>query len=83
MNALSVKHLLGIKYLTREDIEIIFESADEFKEVLNRPIKVPSLRDTTIVNLFFENSTRTRISFELAEKDCLPTPSILLLPAPP
>ncbi|HUM47514.1 MAG TPA: aspartate carbamoyltransferase catalytic subunit [Chitinophagales bacterium] len=69
MNALSVKHLLGIKYLTREDIEIIFESADEFKEVLNRPIKkVPSLRDTTIVNLFFENSTRTRISFELAEK---------------
>ncbi|MBK9733363.1 MAG: aspartate carbamoyltransferase catalytic subunit [Chitinophagaceae bacterium] len=69
MNALSVKHLLGIKYLTREDIETIFESADEFKEVLNRPIKkVPSLRDTTIVNLFYENSTRTRISFELAEK---------------
>ncbi len=69
MNALSVKHLLGIKYLTREDIEIIFESADEFKEVLSRPIKkVPSLRDTTIVNLFYENSTRTRISFELAEK---------------
>lgn len=69
MNALSVKHLLGIKYLTREDIEIIFESTDEFKEVLNRPIKkVPSLRDTTIVNLFYENSTRTRISFELAEK---------------
>ncbi|MBA2423436.1 MAG: aspartate carbamoyltransferase catalytic subunit [Chitinophagales bacterium] len=69
MNALSVNHLLGIKYLTPEDIEIIFESADEFKEVLNRPIKkVPSLRDTTIVNLFYENSTRTRISFELAEK---------------
>lgn len=69
MNALSVKHLLGIKQLTREDIELIFESADEFKEVLDRPIKkVPSLRDTTIVNLFFENSTRTRISFELAEK---------------
>ena len=69
MNALSVKHLLGIKYLTREDIELIFNSADEFREVLNRPIrKVPSLRDTTIVNLFFENSTRTRISFELAEK---------------
>lgn len=69
MNALSVKHLLGIKYLTREDIEMIFESADEFKEVLSRPIKkVPSLRDTTIVNLFYENSTRTRISFELAEK---------------
>src|SRR6187431_2069573 len=67
--ALSVKHLLGIKYLTRDDIELIFETADEFKEVLNRPIKkVPSLRDTTIVNLFFENSTRTRISFELAEK---------------
>jgi aspartate carbamoyltransferase catalytic subunit len=69
MNALSVNHLLGIKYLTPGDIEIIFESADEFKEVLNRPIrKVPSLRDTTIVNLFYENSTRTRISFELAEK---------------
>jgi aspartate carbamoyltransferase catalytic subunit len=69
MNALSVKHLLGIKYLTREDIEIIFDSTDKFKEVLDRPIKkVPSLRDTTIVNLFFENSTRTRISFELAEK---------------
>jgi len=69
MNALSVKHLLGIKYLTREDIELIFASADEFKEVLNRQIKkVPSLRDTTVVNLFFESSTRTRISFELAEK---------------
>ncbi|MBA3648435.1 MAG: aspartate carbamoyltransferase catalytic subunit [Chitinophagales bacterium] len=69
MNALSVKHLLGIKYLTYEDIQLIFKTAEEFKEVLNRPIKkVPSLRDTTIVNLFFENSTRTRISFELAEK---------------
>ena len=69
MKALSVKHLLGIKYLTREDIELIFETADEFKEVLNRQIKkVPSLRDTTVVNLFFESSTRTRISFELAEK---------------
>src|SRR5258706_9083355 len=69
MNALSVKHLLGIKYLTRDDIELIFQTGDEFKEVLERPIKkVPSLRDTTIVNLFFENSTRTRISFELAEK---------------
>src|SRR6185295_11109287 len=69
MNALSVKHLLGIKYLTRDDIELIFETADEFKEVLSRQIKkVPSLRDTTVVNLFFENSTRTRISFELAEK---------------
>jgi len=69
MNALSVKHLLGIKYLTRDDIELIFSTADEFKEVLGRKIKkVPSLRDTTVVNLFFENSTRTRISFELAEK---------------
>lgn len=69
MSELSVKHLLGIKYLTREDIELIFTTADQFKEVLSRPIKkVPSLRDTTVVNLFFENSTRTRISFELAEK---------------
>ncbi len=66
---LSTKHLLGIKYLTRRDIELIFETADQFKEVINRPIKkVPSLRDVTIANLFFENSTRTRISFELAEK---------------
>lgn len=69
MSALSVKHLLGIKYITREDIETIFQTADNFKEVLSRPIKkVPSLRDITIANLFFENSTRTRISFELAEK---------------
>ncbi len=69
MGELSVKHLLGIKYLQREDILTIFETADRFKEVLERPIKkVPSLRDTTIANLFFENSTRTRISFELAEK---------------
>lgn len=69
MNSLSVKHLLGIKYLTPDDIELIFATADEFKEVLSRKIKkVPSLRDTTVVNLFFENSTRTRISFELAEK---------------
>src|SRR5215831_19136680 len=69
MNALSVKHLLGIKYLTNQDVELIFSTADEFKEVLGRKIKkVPSLRDTTVVNLFFENSTRTRISFELAEK---------------
>ncbi len=69
MNGLSVKHLLGIKYLTNEDIELIFKTADSFKEVINRPIKkVPSLRDTTVVNLFFENSTRTRISFELAER---------------
>ncbi|MCP9200723.1 aspartate carbamoyltransferase catalytic subunit [Gramella sp. GC03-9] len=66
---LSVKHLLGIKYLKKEDIELIFKTADHFKEVINRPIKkVPSLRDITIANLFFENSTRTRLSFELAEK---------------
>lgn len=69
MAALSVNHLLGIKYLNNEDIELIFKTADQFKDVLNRPIKkVPSLRDITIANLFFENSTRTRISFELAEK---------------
>lgn len=66
---LSVDHLLGIKYLKPEDIELIFKTADHFKEVINRPIKkVPSLRDITIANLFFENSTRTRLSFELAEK---------------
>lgn len=66
---LSTKHLLGIKYIHPEDIELIFETSDQFKEVINRPIKkVPSLRDVTIANLFFENSTRTRISFELAEK---------------
>ena len=66
---LSTKHLLGIKYLTEDDIQLIFETADEFKEVINRPIKkVPSLRDITVANMFFENSTRTRISFELAEK---------------
>lgn len=69
MSELSVNHLLGIKYLKREDIDLIFETADHFKEVINRPIKkVPSLRDITIANLFFENSTRTRLSFELAEK---------------
>ena len=69
MNNLSVEHLTGIKNLTREDIELIFKTADSFKEVINRPIKkVPSLRDITIANLFFENSTRTRLSFELAEK---------------
>ena len=69
MNQLSVNHLLGIKYLTPEDLELIFTTADQFKEVINRPIKkVPSLRDITIANLFFENSTRTRLSFELAEK---------------
>ena len=66
---ISTNHLLGIKNITAADIELIFETADQFIDVINRPIKkVPSLRDTTIVNLFFENSTRTRISFELAEK---------------
>ncbi|MFN8152933.1 MAG: aspartate carbamoyltransferase catalytic subunit [Bacteroidia bacterium] len=66
---LSVQHLLGIKDLTTEDIELIFRTADNFKEVINRPIKkVPSLRDITIANIFFENSTRTRLSFELAER---------------
>lgn len=69
MSELSVDHLLGIKYLKQEDISLIFKTADHFKEVINRPIKkVPSLRDITIANLFFENSTRTRLSFELAEK---------------
>ncbi|ADF52231.1 MULTISPECIES: aspartate carbamoyltransferase catalytic subunit [Zunongwangia] len=69
MNELSVNHLLGIKYLQKSDIDLIFNTADHFKEVINRPIKkVPSLRDITIANLFFENSTRTRLSFELAEK---------------
>ncbi len=66
---LSTKHVLGIKYLNVNDINLIFETAENFKEVINRPIKkVPSLRDVTVANLFFENSTRTRISFELAEK---------------
>lgn len=69
MSELSVRHLLGIKDVTEEDIQLIFQTADQFKEVINRPIKkVPSLRDITIANLFFENSTRTRLSFELAEK---------------
>ena len=69
MSELSVNHLLGIKYLNKKDIQLIFETADHFKEVINRPIKkVPSLRDITIANLFFENSTRTKLSFELAEK---------------
>lgn len=69
MANLSVSHLLGIKNLKLDDIELIFKTADHFKEVINRPIKkVPSLRDITIANLFFENSTRTRLSFELAEK---------------
>lgn len=67
--ALSTKHLLGIKDLTQEDIQLILSTASQFKEVLQRPVKkVPTLRDVTIVNLFYENSTRTRISFELAEK---------------
>ncbi len=69
MSELSVRHLLGIKYLQPEDIQLIFETADHFKEVINRPIKkVPSLRDITIANIFFENSTRTKLSFELAQK---------------
>ena len=66
---LSQNHLLGIKNLTEQDIQLIFETADNFKDIINRPIKkVPSLRDITIANLFFENSTRTKLSFELAEK---------------
>lgn len=69
MSDLSVSHLLGIKNLTTEDIHLIFKTAEQFKEVINRPIKkVPSLRDITVANLFFENSTRTRLSFEIAEK---------------
>lgn len=69
MDRLSVDHVIGIEDLTPEDIQLIFKTADSFKEVINRPIKkVPSLRDITIANLFFENSTRTRLSFELAEK---------------
>lgn len=69
MGSLSVNHLVGIKELSIDDIELIFQTADNFKSVINRPIKkVPSLRDITIANLFFENSTRTRLSFELAEK---------------
>ena len=69
MSHLSVNHLLGIKNLTKNDIDLILSTAQNFKEVINRPIKkVPSLRDITIANLFFENSTRTRLSFELAQK---------------
>jgi aspartate carbamoyltransferase catalytic subunit len=69
MNELSVNHLLGIKYINKHDIDLIFETADHFKEVINRPIKkVPTLRDITIANIFFENSTRTKLSFELAQK---------------
>jgi len=67
MQSISTKHLLGIKDLTANDINLILETAKEFKDVINRPIKkVPSLRDVTIANVFFENSTRTRLSFELA-----------------
>jgi aspartate carbamoyltransferase catalytic subunit len=69
MSELSVNHLLGIKNITNNDIDLIFETADHFKEVINRPIKkVPTLRDITIANIFFENSTRTKLSFELAQK---------------
>ena len=69
MDNLSVDHLLGVKFLNKNDLQLIFETADNFKEIINRPIKkVPSLRDITIANLFFENSTRTKLSFELAEK---------------
>ncbi len=69
MSQLSVQHLLGIKNLKQEDLELIFQTAENFKDVINRPIKkVPSLRDITIANVFFENSTRTKLSFELAEK---------------
>ena len=69
MKELSVDHLIGIKHITKQDIDLIFETADHFKEVINRPIKkVPSLRDVTIANIFFENSTRTKLSFELAQK---------------
>ena len=69
MESLSVENLIGIKNLNINDIMLIFKTADNFKEIINRPIKkVPSLRDITIANLFFENSTRTKLSFELAEK---------------
>ena len=83
MGQLSVDNLLGIKYLKREDIDLIFNTADHFKEVLNRPIKkVPSLRDITIANLFFENSTRTKLSFELSSSslhcDCNSRANFLL-----
>ncbi|CAM3595544.1 aspartate carbamoyltransferase catalytic subunit [Flavobacterium saliperosum S13] len=69
MKELSVNHLLGIKYINKNDIDLIFETADQFKEVINRPIKkVPSLQHITIANIFFEDSTRTKLSFELAQK---------------
>ena len=69
MKKFSQRHLLGIKELNADDINLVFETADNFKSIINRPIKkVPSLRDVTVANIFFENSTRTRISFELAQK---------------
>ena len=69
MSTLSVNHLLGIKHINAQDVKLIFDTADHFKQVINRPIKkVPSLRDITIANLFFENSTRTKLSFEIAQK---------------
>ena len=69
MSQLSTRHLLGIKELSEADIRLVLDTAVNFKEIINRPIKkVPSLRDITIANIFFENSTRTRLSFELAEK---------------
>src|SRR5258705_8358266 len=69
MSQLSSKHVIGIEHLTVDDIQLILSTATQFKEIINRPIKrVPTLRDITIANIFFENSTRTRISFELAEK---------------
>ncbi len=84
MQELSVRHLLGIKDITPQDIQLIFETADNFKDVLNRPIKkVPSLRDITIANVFFENSTRTRLSFELAEKGSQQTWLTSAVPAAP
>ena len=79
MGSLTVNNLVGIKELSKDDIELIFQTADNFKSVINRPIKkVPSLRDITIANLFFENSTRTRLSFELAEKRLSADVSIFL-----
>ena len=75
--SLSSRHLIGIKNINERDIQLIFETADNFKEVINRPIKkVPSLRDITVANIFFESSTRTRVSFELAER----CPRLVLAP---
>ena len=77
MNQLRKNNLLGIKELSLQEIDLIFDTADNFKDVINRPIKrVPSLRDITIANIFFENSTRTKLSFELAEKRLVPMLSI-------